>query len=145
LREIRVDETEGSRGRCDRAEICNNVREAACEAIEAQHTTAVRLAEIATIVGFSPGQFSRAFRVSAGLTFTEYVSRMRLESAMRLMIDTDDSLYDIAHDAGFSDQSMFSRSSRELSVWHLSLGGNCSAAALSKNGAEPRYHFRAPF
>jgi len=83
--------------------------ESACSAIRARHTDVVRLAEIAAIVGLSPGQFSRSFHISTGMTLTAYVLRARLDTAMQLMRQTSKSLSDVALSSGFSDQSTFSR------------------------------------
>jgi len=77
--------------------------------IRAKHKQVIRLAEIAAVVGLSPCQFSRSFRVSTGMTVTAYILRTRLETAMNLMLQADRSLCDVALRSGFSDQATFSR------------------------------------
>jgi len=77
--------------------------------IRARHKQVIRLAEIAAIVGLSPCQFSRSFRVSTGMTVMAYILRTRLDTAMNLMRQTDSSLCDVALRSGFSDQATFSR------------------------------------
>jgi AraC family transcriptional regulator len=82
------------------------VRAAVAHALE----TGVRMPEIAAAVGLSPSQFSRAFHATAQETFSAFVLRIRIDTAMRLMIETDLPLYHIACESGFGDQSNFSRS-----------------------------------
>jgi transcriptional regulator GlxA family with amidase domain len=82
----------------------------AYEAIRSSHAQPLRLATVAATVGLSPWRFSRSFHASAGVPFTAYLRRVRLDSAMRLMRETDDPLCDIAIATGFGDQSQFSRS-----------------------------------
>jgi transcriptional regulator GlxA family with amidase domain len=69
----------------------------------------VRLSAVASVVGFSPCQFSRAFHASTGTTFRAYLMRVRIDEAMRLMRETEMSLRDVAIESGFGDQSSFSR------------------------------------
>jgi AraC-like DNA-binding protein len=81
----------------------------ACDAMMERHAEPVRLSAIAGVVGLSPWQFSRSFHASAGLKFTVYLLRIRLDAAMRLMVETNKSLCEIALASGFGDQSNFSR------------------------------------
>jgi AraC-like DNA-binding protein len=84
--------------------------ERAREAIKERLPTGVRIGAIAELLGISTSQFSRSFRATFGVTFTAYVVRLRLESAMQLMSETDLPLSEVALRSGFSDQSHFSRS-----------------------------------
>lgn len=81
----------------------------ACEAMREGLAEPVRLATIASLIGLSPWQFSRSFHASAGARFTTYLIGLRLEHAMRMMLETNRSLCDIALECGFGDQSNFSR------------------------------------
>jgi AraC family transcriptional regulator len=83
--------------------------ERAHEAIKTRLPTGVRIGAIADLLGISASQFSRSFRASLGVTFTTYVVRLRLESAMQLMSETDLPLSEVALRSGFGDQSHFSR------------------------------------
>jgi|ERR1700678_3651424 AraC family transcriptional regulator len=71
--------------------------------------TGIRLPKIAAALALSTSQFSRAFHVSMGETFSAYVLRIRLGTAMRLLAETDLPLYEVAAESGFGDQSNFSR------------------------------------
>jgi AraC-like DNA-binding protein len=60
------------------------------------------MAEISDAVGLKPVQFTRRFRRAHGLTPIEYLTKMRLEIARRLLIETDASLDEIAERCGWS-------------------------------------------
>ncbi len=81
----------------------------AYEAIKALLSHSVRLSDIASITGVSSSQFSRSFHASVGETFSSALSRLRLESAMALMTQTNMPLSEVALTSGFADQSTFSR------------------------------------
>jgi AraC family transcriptional regulator len=83
--------------------------ERARSAIKEQYAESIRLPEIAATVGMSPGQFSRSFHATAGVTFTAYVLCVRIDAATRLMLETAKSLCAVAIECGFVDQSHFSR------------------------------------
>ena len=69
------------------------------------------LAELADAVGRHPAHVARAFRREYGSTIGEYVRALRLERATALLAE-DLPLARIAQDAGFADQSHFTRAFR---------------------------------
>jgi AraC family transcriptional regulator len=64
---------------------------------------------LAAEAGVHPAHLARAFRVRYGETIGEYVRRLRLEWAAREMVATDKPLALLAVEAGFCDQSHFTR------------------------------------
>lgn len=66
------------------------------------------LVDIATAVGAHPVQLARQFRRTFGCSVGEYVRRARVDFACRAL-RTSAPLSEIAFDAGFADQSHFSR------------------------------------
>ena len=64
---------------------------------------------LAAEIGVHPAHLARAFRARYGETLGEYVRRLRLEWAAREMIATDKPLAFLAVEAGFCDQSHFTR------------------------------------
>src|SRR5437667_238344 len=60
-------------------------------------------------IGVHPAHLARAFRARYGETLGEYVRRLRLEWAAGEMIATDKPLTFLAVEAGFCDQSHFTR------------------------------------
>jgi AraC family transcriptional regulator len=69
----------------------------------------IRLSELASLTGLSASQFGRAFKVSTGTTPHKWHLAARIEYAKLLLADQSKRLVDIALDAGFSEQSHFTR------------------------------------
>ncbi|HEY0037693.1 MAG TPA: AraC family transcriptional regulator [Longimicrobium sp.] len=72
-----------------------------------------RIAELAADVELSAAHLSRRFRAAYGCGIGEYVRGLRLEWAMRALAGTDRSISSIALEAGFADQSHFTRGLRQ--------------------------------
>jgi AraC family transcriptional regulator len=64
---------------------------------------------LASLTGLSASQFGRAFKVSTGTTPHKWHLAARIEYAKLLLADQSKRLVDIALDAGFSEQSHFTR------------------------------------
>jgi AraC family transcriptional regulator len=75
----------------------------------AEHLT---LDEIAESPGVHPAHLARVFRQIHGCTLGDYVRKLRIEFACRLLTTEDTPLVEIALAAGFSDQSHFSKTFR---------------------------------
>ena len=71
------------------------------------HSTNLKIAEIAIVVGMSPYYFSRLFRQSMGLSPHEYLTQRRLEVAKQMLKKTNLPIVEIAADVGFNSQSHF--------------------------------------
>ena len=69
----------------------------------------VNLSEIALDVGLHPVYLTRTFRTYYGCNITEYLLRRRLDHALQLFSNDTLSLAEIAIQAGFCDQSHFSK------------------------------------
>jgi AraC-like DNA-binding protein len=95
----------GRTGRLDSRQL-----ELVCAAMRGQLQNGVSLSKIAALVGMSAPRLSRAFQATTGLTFTAFLTRLRIGVAMRLMTETDLPLCQIAVSSGFADQPHFSRS-----------------------------------
>ncbi|MEO8301080.1 MAG: AraC family transcriptional regulator [Rhizomicrobium sp.] len=74
-----------------------------------QNFTVADLAEVACM---SPAHFARTFKATTGRCPHEFVSRMRLVLAMKMLADRNLPISDIALSTGFSSQSNFSRAFR---------------------------------
>src|SRR5829696_6192705 len=68
------------------------------------------VSDVALEVGVHPVHFARVFRRLHGCSVGEHVRRLRIESAIRQLSATDDSLAEIATAHGFVDPSHFSQS-----------------------------------
>ena len=65
--------------------------------------------KVARICNMSPGYFSRIFRDRTGFTFSHLLNKFRVEHACSLLDETNLSVYEIAFQSGFNDQSYFNK------------------------------------
>jgi AraC family transcriptional regulator len=80
-------------------------------AIEGRFQEPLTLSELARSVDVHPGHLARAFRRHYGATVGELIRELRVAYARR-RLETAAPLQDIASDAGFADQSHFTRTFR---------------------------------
>lgn len=80
------------------------------EHIERELSNPISLHDLALAAGLSDCHFARAFKQSVGLPPHRYLMDRRIEKATALIRGTDRPLSQIALEAGFCDQSHFSRS-----------------------------------
>ena len=59
-------------------------------------------------IHLSPTYFSTLFKREVGMSFTAYVTKVRMDEAVRLLRDTDEKTYRIAEQTGYSDPNYFS-------------------------------------
>ena len=69
----------------------------------------VSLTEAAKIASMTDVSFSRFFKRRTGITFIDSLTEMRLGHASRLLIDTTQSVAEIAYNCGFNNISNFNR------------------------------------
>lgn len=81
----------------------------AIETMRARLSSDLRISAVASECQLSPSNFARMFRYSMGVAPHEYLSKLRIEEAKRLMVQTKLPLTDIALIAGFSNQAQFTR------------------------------------
>jgi two-component system response regulator YesN len=67
------------------------------------------LAEISTYLGVSPSHFCYQFARETGQTFKEYLTKVRVEEARRLLLDTCLKVYEISERVGYLNPEHFSR------------------------------------
>ena len=82
---------------------------AAEELLRARIGECVRLSELAAEIDVPATQVARAFRAHRGVSVGEYGRRLRIEWAAAEVAGGDRSLVEIAAEAGFADQSHFTR------------------------------------
>lgn len=104
--------------------------------IEKNCTRRIHSQELAKIARLSTSYFSTAFRSTFGTSPADYVSRLRADRAMHLMVDTDNSLSQIALDCGFADQSHLSRVFRRITMhtpaaWRRAARAKANGEALN--------------
>ena len=69
----------------------------------------IRVSAMAEAAGCSESQLERRMRRVFGLSATQYVLRVRVEAAAKLLVETDTTLAEIATSCGFYDQPSFTR------------------------------------
>lgn len=74
----------------------------------------VTTSDLAKSAGLSVSQFERRFRNAFGTSVRQYLMRVRIENATKLLLDTDQSVSQIALVCGFFDHAHFSRSFKKL-------------------------------
>jgi AraC-like DNA-binding protein/quercetin dioxygenase-like cupin family protein len=79
------------------------------EFIERHYPERIALPRVAALAGLSRPQFHAVFKKATGMTLVDYLNQVRLAHAARLLQETGQSIVEIAHAAGFSDQSYFDR------------------------------------
>jgi AraC-like DNA-binding protein len=77
----------------------------ALDYIRANVSQSLSLSDIATVIGFSPYHFARAFKATARISPYQYVLQCRVELAQQLLQDRERSLAEVAIEAGFGNQS----------------------------------------
>jgi AraC-like DNA-binding protein len=70
---------------------------------------AVSLSEVARLANMTDVSFSRFFKKRTGITFIDSLTEMRLGHASRLLIDTTQSVAEVAYNCGFNNISNFNR------------------------------------
>ncbi|HBQ64313.1 MAG TPA: hypothetical protein DD727_05210 [Clostridiales bacterium] len=81
--------------------------------IEAFPSSRLSLKDLAGAGFYNPSYFSRMFREQCGMTVREYLCRLRIQSARKMLEETSLKLYRIAIQAGFGNSSSFYRIFRE--------------------------------
>ncbi|HIK39474.1 helix-turn-helix domain-containing protein [Thermoleptolyngbya sp. M55_K2018_002] len=74
----------------------------------------IKLADLANLLGISQFHFSRLFKQSVGLSPYQYLLQQRIETAKRLLKQTDDSIMEIALSCGFNSHSHLTQQFRKL-------------------------------
>ncbi len=121
------------------------VREAAAEPpavtrarayLAAHPTEEISLSDVARAVNMSAFYFCKVFKKATGLTFTEYLARVRVESVKALLLNPNKRISEAAYEAGFQSLSQFNRVFRRVAGEapsehrHRAQGGRPAAPAV---------------
>ncbi len=96
-----TEQTSGSTEKAVMQRIIENLRR--------DHTTRLSISQLARECGMSRFSFARLFRNSFGCSCREYVMRLRIETACKMLEAPHPSITHIAISAGFTDASYFAR------------------------------------
>jgi AraC-like DNA-binding protein len=67
------------------------------------------MAELCARVGMTESSFSRYFRRATGNTFTDFVTRLRINKACQLLMESDRYITNVCYDVGFNNVANFNR------------------------------------
>ena len=71
------------------------------------------MTSMASMAGMSSTQFNQRFRALFRMSPTEYLLKLRIETSRRLLTRSQGSIAEIALEAGFCDQSHFTKRFRK--------------------------------
>lgn len=77
--------------------------------VEEHQMEPIHLEEVAKALHVSTFYFCKMFKKATGLTFTEYVGRVRIERAKTLLLDPHRRISEIAYEVGFGSLTHFNR------------------------------------
>ncbi len=77
--------------------------------IREKYAERLTLTDMAKKMNYSAPHFCRKFKAETGMLFSEYLEKVRIEEACRLLINTDKRIIDIAPAVGYRDLNSFQR------------------------------------
>lgn len=104
--------------------------------ISARQTEPLSLFEVARSVHVSAFYFCKLFKQSTGLTFTDYLARVRVESVKTMLLNPHRRVSEAAYGAGFQSLSQFNRAFRRIA------GGSPTAYRDNLHGGAAHHSFR---
>lgn len=97
----------------NRSSVNTRLINSACEYIMKNYQRNILLEEVAQTVHLSPFYFSRLFKKEKGYNFADFVTRVRLDRAKKLLQNRDYTVVRIAAEVGYQDASYFCRAFRK--------------------------------
>jgi AraC-like DNA-binding protein len=82
--------------------------------IEQHKAEKISLPAVAAAAGASVFHFCKVFHKSTGLTFTDYLARVRAETARAQLLNPNRRISEIAYDVGFQSITQFNRTFRRI-------------------------------
>lgn len=83
--------------------------------IAERHAEEISLEQVASAVNTSAFYFCRIFKKATGLTFTDYLARVRVEKVRNLLLNPQKRISEAAYEAGFQSLAQFNRVFRRVS------------------------------
>jgi YesN/AraC family two-component response regulator len=82
--------------------------------IETHYSEPLTLADIAKAAHLSVSRLSHIFREQTGITIVDYLTNVRINHAKQLLLSTSKSCTEICFEAGYNNQSYFTRTFRQI-------------------------------
>jgi YesN/AraC family two-component response regulator len=86
-----------------------NALEAAMIYIDNNFTEKISLSTVAQFVHLHPQYFSKYFKKNVGITFTDYIAKLRIKKAKKLMLNSNRTIAQISLEVGYTDPAYFSK------------------------------------
>jgi AraC-like DNA-binding protein len=108
--------------------------------IALRYTEEISLGDVARSVNMSAFYFCKSFKRATGMTFTDYLARVRIERVKNLLLNPHKRVSEAAYEAGFQSLSQFNRVFRRVagespSDYRQRLHGGNSQAAPAAAGS----------
>lgn len=81
--------------------------------IQQNYSQKISLADVAKHIYCNPTYLSRLLKSTVGLSFTDYLNKLRISQAEELLLKTNDSVYAIAKDVGYNSMGYFYKKFKE--------------------------------
>jgi AraC-like DNA-binding protein len=82
--------------------------------IATRYTDEISLGDVARTVNMSAFYFCKSFKRATGMTFTDYLARVRIERVKNLLLNPHKRVSEAAYEAGFQSLSQFNRVFRRV-------------------------------
>lgn len=86
----------------------------ALERLRLYYHLPTRVADLAKLAGMSESHFSRMFKAALGTSPIDWLRRERINQAKRRLIESDDTIKEVAMQVGYSDQFFFSKDFKRM-------------------------------
>ncbi len=74
----------------------------------------IDLSQLAGLVNMAEGSLCRFFRMNMGMTLFEYLNKLKVELACKLLMDKDLSILEVCLDSGFNNLSHFNKQFKKI-------------------------------
>ncbi len=74
----------------------------------------ISLDQVASVANMSASHFCRVFKKATDMNFSEYVSRVRIEKAKNMLLESNYTMTHIAFDTGFNSVTDFNRTFKKI-------------------------------
>jgi len=101
IQTIRADEEQG------------HVKEACTYIDDHYQDPFLTIEEMCKVLYLSPGHFSRLFKKKMGISFVDYLTKLRMDRAKYLLANTGQKMYEISQNIGYEDPNYFSYNFRK--------------------------------
>ncbi len=82
--------------------------------INENYASALTMRDVASAFFLNPSYFCKLFKEETGVTFTNYLMKVRVENAKRFMAESSMKLYDVASAVGYTNVQYFSTVFKEI-------------------------------